>query len=1157
MFSPDSTRVCLESGLFTERCGASFKKEHSMKHNTLRACGIILTTAIILASTAIAQTACKVAYTISPQNASAFGAAITIENTGTTAWTSWTLTWAFANGQTVTSLWNGAETQSGSNVTVTNESYNGSVPAGGSVSGIGFNGTWNGTTNAVPASFAVNGVTCGGGTEGFTLVPSAASLTITQGGIITDTINVIDSGGFTGAVALAVSGLPNGMTATFGTNPTNGSSVLTLTAGGSNSCVVGGTSTIKITGISGSLSATTTIALVVAVPVPGFTLTPSAFALTLTQASSVTDTISVPNLGGLTGGVTLTATGLPNGVTASFATNPAITSSLLTLTASNTTALGTATITITGKSGCTTASTTITLTVTQGGGFTLKPSSSTLEIGLGSCAVTDIITVTDISPFNGNVTLAVTGLPSGVAATFGNNPTTGSSVLALTAGSTATVGTYPIAITGVSGSMTVTTSVTLTILASASDAFTLASSPTALSITEGSSGTVTVTPTESACVADSITLSTSGLPSGVTATFSPNPTTGSSVMTLKVNSSVIPGTYNVAITGTSGTVTVTTTIVLTIVSPIKNGFACSILYTVTAQSPTTFGGAFVIGNTGTTAWTSWTLTWAFANGQTISSFWNGVETQSGGNVTVASESYNGAVAPGGFATNIGFNGIWNGVTNQIPTSFAINGTGCSAPAQATGSFTLAPSASNLSITQGGSGTDNITITDVSPFTGSLALSASGLPAGVSAAFGTNPATSTSVLTLTASSTATIGTSTLTITGTNPTGTLVSSTPIALTVNLPVPVISWLSPASGIVGSSVTIMPSGALGDAPFGATQGTSAVYFGSTEATVTGWAANSVAVTVPSLPVGTVNVTIVVNGQTSVAVPFTITSTTPSPETYTGNSTWFSALGTPYGGCGVPQQYLDSQNFVALNVQNDPGDYTLFLSRPIASEYASEIGLWENGANCGRWVHVTIGDFCEGMNDGEQDEPFCRGGTGWVADQFTGAELDLVVADSCQDGNAWCRDDPYHLDQAEAALNQYVLNGEPVGDMNPTYWNNRQIHWYYELPPSYTGDINIGMLANSNAAWTAISVTHLPNGIHGLQYLSGGVWTKAVNDGDMGEAFLISPTVAGGTQYEIQVYDITNTLINSGRIYSFTIPASCGSLCVPAFTPVTYTVSQ
>jgi hypothetical protein len=103
---------------------------------------------------------CTVDYTISPQNSSAFGAAIVIQNTGSTALTSWTLTWAFANGQTISSLWNGIETQSGANVTVKNESYNGSIAAGGSYSGVGFNGTWNGTTNAIPTSISLNGTAC-------------------------------------------------------------------------------------------------------------------------------------------------------------------------------------------------------------------------------------------------------------------------------------------------------------------------------------------------------------------------------------------------------------------------------------------------------------------------------------------------------------------------------------------------------------------------------------------------------------------------------------------------------------------------------------------------------------------------------------------------------------------------------------------------------------------------------------------------------------------------------------------------------------------------------------------------------------------------------------------------------------------------------------
>jgi len=102
---------------------------------------------------------CTVDYTISPQNSSAFGAAIKIIN-GSTALSSWTLTWSFANGQTISSFWNGVETQSGTSVTVKNESYNGTLAAGATLSGLGFNGTWNGSTNSIPTAISLNGTAC-------------------------------------------------------------------------------------------------------------------------------------------------------------------------------------------------------------------------------------------------------------------------------------------------------------------------------------------------------------------------------------------------------------------------------------------------------------------------------------------------------------------------------------------------------------------------------------------------------------------------------------------------------------------------------------------------------------------------------------------------------------------------------------------------------------------------------------------------------------------------------------------------------------------------------------------------------------------------------------------------------------------------------------
>jgi expansin (peptidoglycan-binding protein) len=290
-------------------------------------------------------------------------------------------------------------------------------------------------------------------------------------------------------------------------------------------------------------------------------------------------------------------------------------------------------------------------------------------------------------------------------------------------------------------------------------------------------------------------------------------------------------------------------------------------------------------------------------------------------------------------------------------------------------------------------------------------------------------------------------------------------------------------------------------------------------------------------------------------AAPGTPAPTAATGDLYTGVATWFTGIGgTHYGGCGLPQAILDTQNHVALNVQDTPGDYTTRFSRPIAPEYAASIGMFDNGLNCGRWVRVVIGDYCNGVNDGAQNEPFCRGGDGWVTDAYNGAELNMVVGDSCQDDNAWCRDSKYHLDLSRDALNKFVKNGVPVGDMEPDHWNNRQVHWEFIEAPNYSGDIRIGFMKDAQAWWSAIAVTHLRNGIHGVDYYDGSSWVKATMNSDMGNSYIVAPTTPGGTAYRIRVYDAADTLINSGRTYSFSFPSSCGSACAIPFTEVSYT---
>ena len=97
-------------------------------------------------------------------------------------------------------------------------------------------------------------------------------------------------------------------------------------------------------------------------------------------------------------------------------------------------------------------------------------------------------------------------------------------------------------------------------------------------------------------------------------------------------------------------------------------------YAITNQWQGGFGGSVTINNTGSTTISGWTLTWSFANGQTITQLWNGSYTQSGSRVSVGNLSYNSTIAPGG-NTNFGFNGSWNG-TNSAPTAFTLNGSAC-------------------------------------------------------------------------------------------------------------------------------------------------------------------------------------------------------------------------------------------------------------------------------------------------------------------------------------------------------------------------------------------------------------------------------------------------------------------------------------------------
>ena len=107
-----------------------------------------------------AASACQVRYSVSSDWGSGFTAAVTIQNTGS-AITSWTLGYSYAGNQKISQGWSGNWSQSGTAITVTNASWNGSLATGASAQ-IGANFTYSGT-NTAPTAFTLNGTACNGG----------------------------------------------------------------------------------------------------------------------------------------------------------------------------------------------------------------------------------------------------------------------------------------------------------------------------------------------------------------------------------------------------------------------------------------------------------------------------------------------------------------------------------------------------------------------------------------------------------------------------------------------------------------------------------------------------------------------------------------------------------------------------------------------------------------------------------------------------------------------------------------------------------------------------------------------------------------------------------------------------------------------------------
>lgn len=190
-----------------------------------------------------------------------------------------------------------------------------------------------------------------------------------------------------------------------------------------------------------------------------------------------------------------------------------------------------------------------TTTPPTSGTFTLRADNPSLVVRTGQTAPFGF-SVDRSGGYTGPVTFAVSGFVSGITANFAPNPTAGGSVLYVTASAGVPEGQYAANITATSNSQIVRTASVLFTVANPFD-FALAV-PSVANVAVGGTASVTVGYQIVGVRAPVVSLGLNGAPSGVSVTFTPNPTTGDATLTFVAALGTVPGSYPVSVVGYGG-----------------------------------------------------------------------------------------------------------------------------------------------------------------------------------------------------------------------------------------------------------------------------------------------------------------------------------------------------------------------------------------------------------------------------------------------------------------------------------------------------------------------------------------------------------------------------------------------------------------------------
>jgi regulation of enolase protein 1 (concanavalin A-like superfamily) len=297
-----------------------------------------------------------------------------------------------------------------------------------------------------------------------------------------------------------------------------------------------------------------------------FTLSATPSSQTVLAGGNTSYTVTATFTNTVNNKVYFSVSGLPSGATGIFSPTSVTGSgsSTLTVTTSGSTPAGSYPLIITGAtsdSSDITHTQTVTLNVSS---FTVSGSPASQSAPSGGTA-SYTATVGSANGFNGTVTWSASGLPSGATAAF--NPTSvtgaGSSTMTVTLLNTTPANSYTLTIKGTSGGITQSNTVVLV----TSD-FTISATPSSQTVTAGNAANYTVNVGSDNAFGGTISFTAGGLPAGASASFNPASTgaPGSSTMTVTTSTSTPAGSNTLTITGTSGNLSHSANVGLTVSS---------------------------------------------------------------------------------------------------------------------------------------------------------------------------------------------------------------------------------------------------------------------------------------------------------------------------------------------------------------------------------------------------------------------------------------------------------------------------------------------------------------------------------------------------------------------------------------------------------------